>query len=143
MRLLVLAIVLVICSTACLAADIDKEIYKKLETQRAVGVIVELKDVKPIDVLRRATVAEREKQLEQRKARINHEREKTLKRLRLYSSEMTRQYSSINAFAGNITAESLERLEQEPEVKAVYLSQPLHIQLADSRLMVEIGRAHV
>lgn len=141
MRILVFVMVLVMCSTACLAADIDKEIYKKLENQRTVGVIVELKDVKPIDVLKKATVAEREKQLEQRKVRISHEREKTLRRLRLYPSEMTRQYVSINAFAGNITAESLKRLEQEPEVKAVYLSEALHIQLADSRLMVGADKA--
>jgi PGF-pre-PGF domain-containing protein len=113
------------------AAQVEEAVYSKLENSSTVSVIVELKEIKPLPVLAKASEARRREQFEARKQRIRHAQESVMRRLGLRAADL-RMYSSFNAFAGNVTASTLQRLEKDGDVANIYLSRNLHVQLNDT-----------
>jgi subtilisin family serine protease len=146
MRLVGALLVLsVVYSTLVHGAFIEPGVYEAFEEHETVSVIVELEDIKPVNVLSKASAERREQQMALRKERIQRERSRVMDRLGLTSLSVsegesdvvTREFSILNAFTGNITKKTLDRIAMERSVKAVYLERVLQVQLNDTRVMID------
>ena len=128
-KIIILVFVFLVVLFSVGAAEIDSKVEKQLEEEDTVSVIVMLKD-KPAD------------DKEERKEMIKEQQEKVLSKLRTggavasaklgisskkkKSFELTRKYTSINSFAGEVDKDSLEILKNNPNVEKVYLDGVVH-----------------
>ncbi len=101
-------IVFFLIFSSVLAANIEPEVREELEQEQEASVIVILKDQPG-----------------------NTEAKQVLRDLDT-DIEVERRYSSIPGFSGTITANDLEKLEDDPRVESIFLDKILHISLDSS-----------
>ncbi len=94
------------------------------EDEEFVEVIVILKD----DEIPTIT----EDSLPEIKAEVNAKQDEVLSNLNPDEFHLKHKYNTISGFAGKITREGLDKLEQDPNVEAIYEDKMLHITLAES-----------
>ncbi|MBR9683080.1 S8 family serine peptidase, partial [Candidatus Woesearchaeota archaeon] len=115
-------------------AEIEDSIFEELAGEETVSVIIVLEDLE--------VVAEN---LEEKKEIINENQEEVLDSLNLEDKErffgmmtdekefeVNHQYSTINAFSGEITEDGLEKLRRNSQVKQVFLNGILTLNLDTS-----------
>ncbi len=121
------------------AVDVDSGVSQNLLQEDKVGVVVLLKDDSSLV----------QGEMEQRKELIAETQQDVLENLQLEERkgvfglfqkdvefEVDQQYTLINAFAGNVTQEGMEKLARDPLVEKIVLDEERHIFLKDSMPLV-------
>lgn len=103
--------------------EIEEKIYDELNKTEEVKVIVILRDFKALC-------------FEEAKEKIKINQDKVLSDLILFGDKLDfrlrHKYSTLNAFAGNITKQGLEKLKINPLVKGIYLDKKVYASLTES-----------
>ena len=111
-------ILLLLVLSSVFAADIDEEIIDALQQNSEVPVIVILKDSpSQEDVLDDLILKEESVSVVQEG--IPEE----------YDFDVEHEYSAIAGFSGSVTANGLQRLEEDPRVQSIFLDKVYHINL--------------
>src|SRR3989338_5431444 len=104
---------------------VDKEVEELLKENDEVSVIVVLED--DPDVLTEQYSASQLNKMDnskKEKMMIAEQQEEVLERLDLnYDFELKNKFSSVNGFSGEVTEEGLEKLKNDPDVKAIQLNR--------------------
>ena len=158
-KLIFLAVILclLIAPNIVSSANVDSQVFEKLNENQRVSVIVMLKDrpVAPPKGLSTFGKPEKVQALEQKKAMIKEQQDKVLSKLNLKDKtknliklnnakghvsttssgadfNLRHKYSTVNGFSGMVTNNGLEKLMNDPDVKKVYLNREVHITLDQS-----------
>ncbi|MBD3249873.1 S8 family serine peptidase, partial [Candidatus Woesearchaeota archaeon] len=151
-------------------AKIDSGIEEEIQEKSEAKVIVVLKDEpvetgmtgitgQPVKEIRKDIFKEKKaERLEKIKQKVKEKQEKVLSELELEDKtergilgiaqekkaefKLERKYSTVNAFSGKVTEEGLRKLEDNPDVEAVYLVPTLHISLDDTVPLIQADHMH-
>lgn len=107
------------------AARIDDRLIGKLSEGSEVDVVVLLKDSSGFKDFSISA-------LQERAERANSNRAGVLEVLDAEDFHLTTKFALTNGFAGKISRNGLEKLENNPLVSGVYLDEPLHVALNSS-----------
>ena len=146
---LVMILLFLIVPTTVISANVDSQVFEKLNENQEVSVIVMLKEGNVASrKLSDLGKPEKVNALEQKKAMIKEQQDKVLSKLNLKSNgsksiyaltsssniefSLRHKYSTVNGFSGMVTKAGLEKLRNNPDVKKVYLNSVKHILLDDS-----------
>lgn len=100
--------VFLLVMSSVLAAEVEMDVRETLEQEQQASVIVILKD-QPGNSETKEVLRDADNEI-----------------------DIERQYSSIPGFSGTVTAEGLEKLENDPQVEAIFLNKIFHINLDTS-----------
>ena len=122
--ILILLVVLVSVSFATQEEDnVDDKVIQALETQEKVDVIIVLEDAPNIGI-------------------ASDMKEEVTDKLSEDEFKKKHEFSVINGLAGEVDAEGLEKLRNDPNVKKVYYDYPVSAFLADSIPLINASVAH-
>jgi len=115
---------------------IEVNLEKKIQEEENVRVIVTLKEEESKNILPfiKKELPEKEK--------IENQQEEVLKRLDNDEFELKNKFSNINAFAGELTEEGLEKLKKEKNVESIKIDSIVNIVLAESIPLIKADKAN-
>src|SRR3989338_4834713 len=125
---LILAITLLLIISLVNAASVDKKVNQELNSNEKAEVIVYLKEPSNVNL----------KNANSFKTTLRKNSIQDLGN----DFELKYEYISLNGFSGKINKDSLEKLKQNPNVKAVYLNQKRTIFLQDSVPLINASLLH-
>lgn len=120
-------------STAIEEASVDEEVLNTLNEDGKASVIITFKEPKKpskITGLISAVVQTKEPQ------------QKVLETLSKKEFEKKHEYSIIKGFSGEITAEGLEKLRQNPNIEKIYIDKVYTLSLTDSIPLINASKTH-